>query len=228
MGARGQTRARPLWGLILNWRNPVCVYVWLGASRATATSCLARLPPLHFGGAPFPHAAEVALKPGPTSPDGNATLTGTATVPAAVFAQLKARDAAYPVPWGPEDADTSWLRPGRLLLFLQLNCSTGRSGACDDAMPASLAVGGVTVPGLKAYESRCTECTNVNHPFDPRPSARFNGWYWDVSAALAADTAAAVALRLPQRKLADVVGLFFENTEPVASRRVSVGGGGGV
>lgn len=160
-------------------------------------ACEVQLPPLRFGSAeaaPFPHAAPVALVPGPVAPNGNATFTGSATVPEAIFAQLKARDAAYPVScsppravirahlcafeilqlgrhshvsnccvygvlqikWGPMDDDASWLRPGRLLLFLQLNCSTGRSGACDDKMPASLTVDGSSIHGIKAYESRCT------------------------------------------------------------------------
>ncbi len=60
------------------------------------------------------------------------------------------------IKWGLMDDDASWLRPGRLLLFLQLNCSTGRSGACDDTMPASLTVDGSSIRGIKAYESRCT------------------------------------------------------------------------
>ena len=64
------------------------------------------------------------------------------------------------------DFDASWLQPARLLLFLQLNCSTGRSGACDDKMPARLTVDGSVVEGLKAYESRCTvrpaHCTVCN------------------------------------------------------------------
>ena len=186
-------------------------------------SCEFTLPPLQFGDqTPFPHAAEVALTAGPVAPDGNATFTGSVSVPAAIFAQLKARDAAYPVAWGPEDADASWLEPGRLLLFLQLNCSTARGGACDDKMPASLTIDGVAVPGIKAYESRCTECTNVNHPFNPNPSVRFNGWYWDVSVALKPDTLADLTLAIPQPKVAAMVGLFFENTETVTTDRVAV------
>ena len=127
----------------------------------------------------------MALTPGPADPEGNASFSGSATVPAAIFAQLKARDVSYPIKWGPEDDDASWLKPARLLLFLQLNCSTGRSGAsppnrtqkgtltgdietfvrgagaCDDTMPASLTVDGKAIDGIKAYESRCTECTCV-------------------------------------------------------------------
>ena len=64
---------------------------------------------------------------------------------------------------------------------------------------------------------------NVNHPFDPRPSARFNGWYWDVSLALKADTAAKISLALPTAKAKDMAGLFFENTFPVTTEEVQLG-----
>ena len=212
-------------GLVINGNSLALNVGWqLDAVRTGAGGgCQVQLPPLKFGTAvqPFPHAAEVALTPGPTTPNGNASFSGSATVPAAIFAQLKARDAAYPIVWGPEDDDASWLRPGRLLLFLQLNCSTGRSGACDDKMPASLRVDGNTVPPIRAYESRCTECTNVNHPFSPNKSARFNGWYWDVSSALTADVTAKLQLALPQSKVADVNGLFFENTETIVTDQVA-------
>ena len=143
-------------------------------------------------------------------------------MPAAVFAQLKTRQTAYPIAWGAQDADASWLQPARLLLFLQLNCSTGRSGACDDKIPAALSVNGEPVHGLKAYESRCTECTNVNHPFDPRPSARFNGWYWDVSTLFQPDVQAQVELALPKAKVPNMIGLFFENVETVLTQTFSL------
>ena len=165
-------------------------------------------------GTGFPHAAQVALAPGPVVEDGNATFSGAAMVPAAVFAQLAARQKAYPVPWDARDDDASWLRPERLLLFLQLNCTTGRSGACADTMFASLSVDGAELPALKAYESRCVECTNVNHPFQPRPSARFNGYYWDVSKALKAGVAGKLELMLPSVDAPSMQGLFFENVEP--------------
>jgi hypothetical protein len=73
-------------------------------------TCEVQLPSLRFGSAeaaPFPHAAPVALVPGPAAPNGNATFTGSATVPEAIFAQLKARDAAYPVSRSLPCCDTS-------------------------------------------------------------------------------------------------------------------------
>jgi hypothetical protein len=178
------------------------------------------LPPLRFGGAkaaPFSHAQAVTLTPGPATGDGNATFTGSAVVPSVVFAQLAARAKAYPVIWDARDDDASWLRPERLLLFLHLNCTTGRSGACNDKMFASLNLDGKEVRALRAYESRCVECTNVNHPFDPRASARFNGYYWDVSTVLKPGIEGELELRLPTTYVASVQGLFFEGVEPVVA-----------
>jgi hypothetical protein len=186
-----------------------------------AAGAVVSIPPLRFGGSkavPFAHAQAVTLTPGPATGDGNTTFTGTTTVPSAVFAQLAARAQAYPVDWESQDADASWLRPERLLLFLQLNCTTGRSGACNDKMLASLHLDGKELPALRAYESRCVECTNVNHPFDPRASARFNGYYWDVSTALKPDIAGGLELRLPVAFASSIQGLFFEGVEPVAAK----------
>lgn len=75
--------------------------------------CELQLPPLHFGGAvaPFPHAAPVVLKPGRTDPDGNATFTGNTIVPKQIFAQLAARQRAYPV------SSSSTLRPASQTFF---------------------------------------------------------------------------------------------------------------
>jgi hypothetical protein len=194
------------------------------------------LPPLRFGSgsaeAPplfFPHAAALPLAAGPDAPDGNATFVGAVTVPAVVFEQLTARAAAYPVPWDARDEDASWLRPQRLLLFLQLNCTTGRAGACDDRMPAALRVDGAAapLPPLKAYESRCTQCSNANHPLTPRRSARFNGYYWDVSAAFKAGVGHTVELRLPKAFKGALQGLYFEGVEPLVTGLVSQGPGEG-
>ena len=192
------------------------------------------LPPLRFGGAHaarFPHAAAVPVTCPPGAhtgtcralPDGNVSYTGWTAVPDAVFAQLAAREKAYPIKWDARDDDASWLRPHRLLLFLQLNCTTGRAGACDDKMFASLAVttdgGKRVVPrALKAYESRCVECTNVNHPFAPRKSARFNGYYWDVSTVMEPNKRAHIELLVPSAYVSAVQGLYYEGVESIVTR----------
>lgn len=175
------------------------------------------LPPLEFGNVqsnPFPHAKEVALAKSSSS-GGNTLFTGAVNVPSAIFAQLSARAKAYPVPWTKQDNDASWLRPERLLLFLQLNCSASAAGACDDTMAASLSVGGTPIVNLMAYETRCTECTNVNHPSQPRKSSRFNGFYWDVSRILKPDSEILLALTVETKFVPAMQGLFFENTLPV-------------
>ena len=70
------------------------------------------------------HAQKVPLTPTTTraAAAGNSSFVGSATVPLALFDQLDARKASYPVQWTAVDADASWLNPSRLLLFLQLNC----------------------------------------------------------------------------------------------------------
>lgn len=176
------------------------------------------LPTVRFAGAPFQHAAEVNLTPS----GGNGTVdryTGSVSVPTAVFEQLKQRQMAYPVPWNKQDADASWLEPHRLLLFLQMNCSSTRQGACDDTMAAKLRIAGKPLAPIRAYETRCTECTNVNHPNQPRKSNRFNGYYWDASA-LAPNQPHAVELTLGSKNAAALVGLFFENVEPMTTGQV--------
>ena len=43
-------------------------------------------------------------------------VTGTFTIPARVFEQLRARQRAWPIPWTSDDFRTTWLAPERLLL----------------------------------------------------------------------------------------------------------------
>jgi len=161
------------------------------------------------------HAHEIPLTEAGIGKDGNVSMKGSVTVPNEVFTQLMKRAEAYPVKWDETDQDASWLIPHRLLLFLQLNCTTGRSGACDDSMPATLIVDSAPVQGLKAYETRCTECTNANHPNSPRSSQRFNGWYWDVSEAFRAGDEASIELQFPTKFLDQFISLSFENTDTI-------------
>jgi hypothetical protein len=194
------------------------------------------LPRLRFGGVeatPFPHSNEIVLKcthPAHTAvnfvdkaaackpnDDGNVSFSGSTLVPRVVFDQLDARNKGYPILWDARDDDASWLRPQRLLVFLQLNCTTGRAGACDDTMFASLSIGVRHIPALKAYESRCVECTNVNHPFTPNKSARFNGFYWDLSTVLAPDAKMSVELVIQPTFIPLMQGLYFEGVEPIVT-----------
>ena len=44
-------------------------------------------------------------------------LKGAFVVPKTIVAQLKARQSEWPLRWTTEDYQTTWLAPGRLLLF---------------------------------------------------------------------------------------------------------------
>ena len=106
-----------------------------------------------FAGAPFPHAKQVQLSCAPhpnesgSAADNNVTCTGHFNVPAAIAAQMAARAAAYPIAWGAEDQDASWLQPARLLLYLHMP-------APNIAFPVSLSLNETAVPRLEAFETR--------------------------------------------------------------------------
>jgi hypothetical protein len=190
LGGRGDSIAR---GAELDRRHGAPARVALG--RVT------------FAGAPFPHAKQVQLSCAPhpnesgSAADNNVTCTGHFNVPAAIAAQMAARAAAYPIAWGAEDQDASWLQPARLLLYLHMP-------APNIAFPVSLSLNETAVPRLEAFETRVPN------------SGRFNGYYFDVSAAAAAAPGTsdnAVQLELPGSVAKQMVGLFFENVEPVVT-----------
>jgi len=83
-------------------RNGRCIPNSSGDSSSGGRSEVA-LPPLKFTGPHFPHAAQIQLTSSGVQPDGNASFSGAATVPQAIFAQLAARQKAYPVAWDQED-----------------------------------------------------------------------------------------------------------------------------
>ena len=68
---------------------------------------------------------------------------------------------------------------------------------------------------MAVYNTRCAECTNVNHPHDYEKSQRCAGFYWDVSRAFTADVETTVTLSMPAAALGTLEGLFFENVETI-------------
>ena len=72
-----------------------------------------------------------------------------------------------------------------------------------------------------SYNTRCTECTNANHPDTPTKSARFNGFYFDVTDALIPDQPASIGLTFPTSYVAALVSLAFENTETILGEEYS-------
>jgi hypothetical protein len=122
------------------------------------------------------------------------TFDGSFVIPQRVFDQLKARQAAWPIPWTTEDFQTTWLAPQRLLLFVDI-------AQPDDKWEPRLTIDGKAVALHKAYSS-------------VRPvSYDLTGFYADVSL-LSAGMEHRVRLELPRLRPGQFQGLFFENVEP--------------
>ena len=69
----------------------------------------------------------------------------------AVFLQLAARAAAYPVPWSPTDLAVAWLNPSRLIAYVDVN----RTIAAGVPIPATL--NGTTVPVNPVWSCRSVQ-----------------------------------------------------------------------
>jgi len=109
------------------------------------------------------------------------TLTGTVLVPAAVFDQLAARAASYPVPWTTDDLAIAWLNPSRLIAYVDSN------GAIPSGTVIPAWFDGTPVPINPVWSCRTS-----------REDSCFQGYWLDLSAAGArADTAHNLTLLLP-------------------------------
>jgi hypothetical protein len=125
-------------------------------------------------------------------------LTGSITVPSRVLAQLRARRAAWPIPWTSEDYRTTWLVPERLLLWAPLSSP-------NDSLSARLTINGAAVAMQKAYTAvRAVRST-------------FTGFYADLST-IEPDKPHRFELDLPALARGQLLGLFFENVEPEYTR----------
>jgi hypothetical protein len=150
---------------------------------------------VHFGGTHFGQAEELALAPGQ-----NGALAGTFTLPQRVREQLAARKKAWPIPWAPEDYDTTWLASERLLLFVQ-------SAEGDDAIPISASLDDQPLTLKAAYSS-----VRVHPP-------SFVGFYADLST-IAPDQQHRLVLKLPEGTQAKLEGVFFDNVEPQSTEEI--------
>jgi hypothetical protein len=147
--------------------------------------------PVTFSGARFRHYQQVDTYRANFT---GGTVTAAFNVPQRVFDQLAARRKAWPIEWTEDDRRSTWLDPGRLLLFVQI-------AEPDDRWEASLKIDGQPVELRKAYAS-------------VRPNRRnFTGFYADVSA-IAPDKEHKLELVLPAGlKPGQYQGVFFENVE---------------
>lgn len=144
---------------------------------------------LRFSGIPFARAEQIALEP-----DAEGTLKGLFVVPRRILMQMTARKKAWPIPWTPEDYETTWLVPERLLLFVQI-------AEANDAMQLSATLDGQNLPLTRAYSS-----SRVHSP-------SFVGFYADLSK-IAPDVQHNFTLSLPPLKPGQFQGVFFDNVEP--------------
>jgi hypothetical protein len=151
---------------------------------------------VHFGGQSFRQAEPITLAP---AQDGS--LAGTFTLPQRILAQLAERKRAWPIPWTPEDSETTWLVPERLLLFVQF-------AEGSDSIPISASLDDKPLTLKAAYSS-----VRV-HP------ASFVGFYADLSA-IAPDQQHNVSLRLPVAARTKLQGVYFENVEPQFTEEIA-------
>jgi hypothetical protein len=121
-------------------------------------------------------------------------------IPPRIFAQLTARQRAWPIPWTKEDLDTTWLAPQRLLLFVQI-------AVPNDQMKVGMKLDGRTVKLKTAYSS-----IRANAP-------SFVGFYMDASS-LKPDHTYKVELNLPKLDPGQFQGIFFDNVEPEYTGRI--------
>jgi hypothetical protein len=142
-----------------------------------------------FEGIRFAEAQEIDVAPGV-----NGSLTGTFVVPQRVLDQLAARKLEWPIPWTPEDYESTWLAPERLLLFVQF--ADG-----NDSMNVTGTLDGQALKLQPAYSS-----SRVH-------AASFVGFYADLSK-IAPDVRHTIELRVPQATQGQLQGIFFDNVTP--------------
>jgi hypothetical protein len=145
--------------------------------------------PVVFAGNRFAQSQEVQIV---REEDG--LLGGSFLVPRRVFDQLSARKAKWPIPWTPEDYESTWLVPERLLLFFQF-------AEPSDSIPITASLDGKPIKLTPAYSS-----TRVHPP-------SFVGFYADLST-IKPDVRHTIEVRAPGVNLGQMQGVFFDNVLP--------------
>jgi hypothetical protein len=150
---------------------------------------------VRFGGTRFAQAQEITLSHGQ---DGS--LTGKFVVPQRVLDQLAARKLKWPISWTQEDYESTWLAPERLLLFLQI-------ADRDDSVMVTGKLDGQPLVIRRAYSS-----SRADAPC-------FVGFYSDLSK-IAPEVPHTIELFVPQGKLSQLLGVFFDNVTPQLTESV--------
>lgn len=147
---------------------------------------------VRFAGAPFDRLQQIGhYDPAFTGGVYQAQIT----IPSRVFHQLKARKAAWPIPYTADDLRATWLGSYRLLLFV--NVANPNPG-----MAVSLRIDGQRVALTPAYMTIYNIGANNS----------FVGWYADLSSA-APDVPHQFRLTLPRLAPGQFQGLFLDNVE---------------
>jgi hypothetical protein len=124
------------------------------------------------------------------------TFTGSFSVPERIFAQLKARKKAWPIPYNEAELAATWTAPHRLLMFVNI-------ADPKDEMEITMKIDGKSVEVKKAYSS----------VYRSNPKHTFLGFYADLST-VKPDTKHTVTVELPELQPGQFQGLFFDNIEP--------------
>lgn len=143
---------------------------------------------VEFAGTIFTHSQEVTLRSDP-----NGSMNGSFVIPARITRQLARRRELWPIPWTKQDYDTTWLAPGRLLLFVQF-------AEPDDRMQVKMSLDGSPLELKRAYSSVREH------------AASFVGFYADLSN-VKPDTTHTIHLTLPKLDPGRFKGVFFDNVE---------------
>ena len=144
---------------------------------------------VQFKGQRFQQAQQIQL-----ALDADGSLKGTFAVPQRVLDQLAARKKAWPIPWTPEDYESTWLAPERLLLFVQF------ADGSDKQKPTA------TLDGRPLHFQAAYSSTRVDAPC-------FVGFYTDLSK-IAPNVRHTIEVQMPQLKTGKLQGLFFDNVTP--------------
>jgi len=147
------------------------------------------------GGSPVRRLQPLGALPPVDNTGGNWTLNFS--IGSGVFAQLAARQRAYPIDWQPAERNATWLVPSRLLASIFI------ANPQDDWLLQST-LDGHLIPVHRSYNSRGLV----------RPRC-FLGFYLDLSAAgVSAEQPHTLKLRLPARlPQGAYAGVFLENLE---------------
>ena len=159
---------------------------------------------VNFAGAPFQRLQQIGTYY--TSFTGGVYSAGV-TIPLAIFQQLAARQAAWPIPYTSDDLLATWLGAYRLMLFVNIaNPSPG--------MAVSLKIDGQPVALTPAYMT----------VYNIGANGSFVGWYADLSA-LAPDVPHQFQLTLPTTLAAgQFQGMFLDNVEARFTNQVQLAG----